>query len=46
MGREPTGKSIVITSTDIFRLRGGVCVEHLGNYDQLGMFRQLGLMQP
>ncbi|HEY8774758.1 MAG TPA: ester cyclase [Gaiellaceae bacterium] len=46
MGREPTGKSIVITSTDIFRLRRGVCVEHVGNYDQLGMLRQLGLMQP
>lgn len=33
-------------STDIFRLRRGVCVEHLGNYDQFGMLRQLGLMQP
>jgi hypothetical protein len=33
-------------STDIFRLRRGVCVEHLDNYDQLGMVGQLGLMQP
>lgn len=45
MGREPTGKSVTVTSTDIFRLRDGVCAEHMGDYDQLGMFRQLGLMQ-
>jgi steroid delta-isomerase-like uncharacterized protein len=45
MGREPTGKQISVTSTDIFRVADGVCTEHLGDYDQLGMFRQLGLIQ-
>ena len=44
MGHEPTGKAVTVTSTDIFRLRDGMCVEHLGNYDQFGMFRQLGLV--
>jgi steroid delta-isomerase-like uncharacterized protein len=45
MGRDPTGKSITVTSTDIFRFDGGKLVEHLGDYDQLGMFRQLGMLQ-
>lgn len=44
MGREATGKEVTVTSTDIFRFRDGKVAEHLGDYDQLGMFRQLGLV--
>ena len=42
MGIPPTGKEVVATGIDIFRISGGKIVEHWANFDQLGMLQQLG----
>jgi predicted ester cyclase len=33
---------VTITATDIVRFAGGKIVEHWGNMDELGLWRQLG----
>jgi hypothetical protein len=46
MGVPPSGKKIRTTRTDIFRVKDGQLTEHWANRDDLGMFIQLGLIQP
>jgi predicted ester cyclase len=43
MGVAPTGRTIVLTGIQIFRIEGDKIVERWGQLDQLGLARQLGL---
>jgi predicted ester cyclase len=40
----PTGKSVVVTGITIDRIAGGKIVESWGNFDQLGLMQQIGLL--
>jgi predicted ester cyclase len=40
----PTGKSVVVTGIAIDRIAGGKIVESWGNFDQLGLLQQIGLL--
>lgn len=42
MGQPPTGKATKITGIDIYRYKNGMMVEQWGDYDVLGMMKQLG----
>ena len=42
MGLAPTGRAIDIGVMDLFRIRGGVIVEHWALLDNLGLLKQLG----
>jgi predicted ester cyclase len=42
MGIAPTGKQIEQRGFDLFRIADGKVVEHWGEYDWLGLYRQLG----
>jgi predicted ester cyclase len=42
MGMPPTGKSFKFTGIDIYRYKDGMMVEAWGDYDVLGMMRQMG----
>ena len=44
MGIPPTGKQVTVTGMDINRLVGGKIVEHWGEFDQMGMMQQLGVV--
>jgi steroid delta-isomerase-like uncharacterized protein len=44
-GIAPTGSELDITGMGIFRFSGGKVVESWDNFDQLGMMRQLGVVQ-
>ncbi len=44
MGLAPTGKSVVMTRTSIFRVADGKIVEWWHNEDMLGMLRRLALL--
>lgn len=44
MGNPPSGKQATWTETHITRIVNGKIVEHWGNYDQLGMLQQFGLL--
>jgi len=46
MGLSPTGKSMEITTTEIFRVQDGRLAERWATEDNLGMFTQLGLQPP
>ncbi len=47
MGIDPTGNRVTITGIDILRVNAdGKIVEHWGNFDDLGMMQQLGVMDP
>jgi steroid delta-isomerase-like uncharacterized protein len=43
MGIPATNKPIDVTGIDIIRLENGKAVEHWGEFDALGMLRQMGL---
>ena len=43
-GLPPTGKAYSVTGTDILRIQGGKIVERWGNFDDLGLLRQLGVI--
>ena len=45
LGIPPTGNSITITATEIFRFADNKIVEQWVTVDNLGMLRQLGLVQ-
>jgi steroid delta-isomerase-like uncharacterized protein len=45
MGIPPTGKSVAISGIDIMRYVEGKAVERWGNYDDIGLLRQLGVIQ-
>lgn len=44
MGIPPTNKQVTVTGVDINRLAGGKLAEHWGNFDQMGMMQQLGVI--
>ena len=44
MGMAPTGNRIEVTGTDIMRCEDGKIAEHWGNFDDLGMMQQLGVI--
>ena len=47
MGIDPTGNRVTITGIDILRINAeGKIVEHWGNFDDLSMMQQLGVMEP
>ena len=45
MGIAPTGNRVEFSAIDISRIAEGKIVEHWSNSDQLGMMRQLGVME-
>ena len=46
MGIPPTGKRVVSTGIDIFRIADGRIVERWGEVDDLGLRQQLGALPP
>ena len=44
MGAPPTGKYYKVSGISVFRLDNGKIVEHWGQFDQIGVLQQLGLM--
>ncbi len=46
LGIEPTGNRVTIKGIDILRITDGKVVEHWGNFDDLGMLQQLGVVEP
>jgi len=46
MGAPPTGKSYKVGGISIFRIANGKIVEHWGQFDQMSVMMQLGLMPP
>ena len=44
MGIPPSGKQVTISGIDIYRLSGGKIVEHWGQFDNLGMLQQIGVV--
>ena len=44
MGIPATGKQVTVTGLDINRYSGGKSVEHWGEFDQMGMMQQLGVV--
>jgi predicted ester cyclase len=44
MGIPPTGKTITVRETHIRRFAGGKIVEHWGQWDQIGMMQQIGVI--
>jgi steroid delta-isomerase-like uncharacterized protein len=45
MGVAPTGRLVSLPGINIFRLRNGRIVERWGRLDDLGLLRQLGLVE-
>jgi steroid delta-isomerase-like uncharacterized protein len=45
MGIAPTGNQVTFTGIDIVRIAAGKIVERWGNFDDLGMMQQLGVME-
>jgi predicted ester cyclase len=43
---QPTGRSFVVDSIDIFQFKNERMAEHWGKFDRLGMFAQLGVVSP
>jgi steroid delta-isomerase-like uncharacterized protein len=44
MGMPPTDKKATITGIEIYRMAGGKIAERWGNFDQLGLLQQLGVI--
>jgi steroid delta-isomerase-like uncharacterized protein len=44
MGIPPTGKRVTVTGIDFQRIAGGKIVESWGQFDQMGMMQQLGVV--
>lgn len=44
MGAPPTGKTLVLTGIQVFRIAGNRIVERWGRLDEVGLLRQLGLI--
>jgi predicted ester cyclase len=45
MGRSPTGKEVTIQGMDFYRFSDGQLVEHWDSVDQLGLLKQLGMIE-
>jgi steroid delta-isomerase-like uncharacterized protein len=46
MGIPPTGKDVVMTNTDIFRIKDGKFIEGWATFDMFGLMQQLGVIKP
>lgn len=46
MGVPATGRRIEMSGIDIVRFEAGKAAEHWGEFDQVGMFQQLGVVPP
>lgn len=46
MGASPSGETLTLRGVNIFRIDGDKIVERWGCLDQLGLLRQLGLINP
>lgn len=46
MGVDPTGDPVEAMGMDIVRVAGGEIVEHWGEFDVMGLLRQLGVIHP
>jgi steroid delta-isomerase-like uncharacterized protein len=44
LGVPPTGRTVAVPGINIFRIRDGRIVERWGRLDELGLMRQLGLV--
>ncbi len=44
LGASPTGKSITVTGTDIYRFSNGKIVENFSQWDALGVFQKMGVI--
>ena len=44
LGHPPTGKSVQVTGMDIMRYRDGQVIELWSQFDDLGLFQQLGMV--
>ena len=44
MGMPATGKPATVTGIEIYRVADGKIAERWGNFDQLGMLQQLGVI--
>jgi len=44
LGIPATGKQVTVTGLDITRFSGGKSVEYWGQFDQMGMMQQLGVI--
>jgi predicted ester cyclase len=44
MGVDPTGKSFKVTALQLARFEDGRCVERWGSTDELGILKQLGIL--
>jgi steroid delta-isomerase-like uncharacterized protein len=42
-GIKATGRSVKVSSIDVYRTQAGRVVEHFGRFDELGMLEQLGI---
>jgi predicted ester cyclase len=42
-GIKPTGRSVNVSSMDLYRIQDNRIVEHFGRFDELGMLEQLGI---
>ncbi len=45
MGRSPTGKEVTVQGMDFYRFSDGKLVEHWDSTDQLGLLKQLGMIE-
>ena len=45
LGIDPSGNQVAITGIDVLRIVDGKIVEHWGNFDDLGMLQQLGVIE-
>jgi steroid delta-isomerase-like uncharacterized protein len=46
LGRPASGKAVHVHGMDFYRLRHGQIIEHWDNVDELGLLRQLGIVNP
>jgi predicted ester cyclase len=44
-GVAPTGKSFKVSALQLARFEDGLCVERWGSTDELGMMKQLGILE-
>jgi len=46
MGVAPTGQRVAVMGIDIFRIENGEIIDYWGEFDVMGMLRQLGITSP
>ena len=46
MGVAPTGERVTVMGIDVVRIRNGEILDYWGEFDVMGMLRQLGIALP